>query len=106
MFTRNVCLRLKPNTLTEFARSYATDVLPAMGKQLGFRGAITTATEGGVEVTISSLWDTREQAEAYDTAAHPGMKSLEHVLDGTPEVRVLAVVASTFHQLSAAGVAA
>lgn len=102
MFARNVSIRLKPNTLTEFTQTFEKQVLPLLRKQPGFRDAITCAYEGHTEVTAISLWDSREQAETYNTAAYPQVvKSLEKVLDGDPTVRVSIVVNSTFHKIAA-----
>ena len=46
-----------------------------------------------------SLWDTKEQAEAYNAAGYPAvLKILHKVLDGTPKVQVSDVINSTIHQ--------
>ena len=50
-----------------------------------------------------SLWDTKDYAEAYNTAGYPEvLKILDKVLDGTPKVRVSDVISSTIHQPAAA----
>src|SRR6202795_1030867 len=99
MFARNVSLRLKPNTLSEFTRIFDTEVLPMLRKQRGFRDEITFAVPGGLDVVAISLWDTKDYAEAYNTAGYPELlKILDKVLDGTPRVRVSDVISSTIHQ--------
>jgi hypothetical protein len=99
MFARNVSLRLKPNALSEFTRTFDKEVLPMLRKQNGFRDEITFAVPGGLDVTAISLWDTKEHAEAYSTAGYPQvLKTLDKVLDGTPKVRVSDVISSTIHQ--------
>ncbi len=101
MFARNISLRLKPNTLPLFTKSFEEQILPLLRKQAGFQDAIVTQNEG-IHVTAISLWDTREQAEAYEKSAYPQvLKSLEKVLDGQPKVRLVAVLYSTSHQLAA-----
>ena len=46
-----------------------------------------------------SLWDTKEHAEAYNTAGYPEvLKILDKVLDGTPKVQVSDVISSTVHK--------
>ena len=99
MFARNVSLRLKPNALSEFTRTFDKEVLPMLRKQNGFQDEITFAVPGGLDVTAISLWDTKEHAEAYSTAGYPQvLKTLDRVLDGTPKVRVSDVISSTIHK--------
>src|SRR5437870_404407 len=102
MFARNVSLRLKPNTLSEFTRIFDKEVLPMLRKQKGFQDEITFATPGGLDVVAISLWDTKEHAEAYNTTGYPEvLKILDKVLDGTPKVRVSDVISSTIHKTAA-----
>jgi hypothetical protein len=102
MFARNVSLRLKPNTLSEFTRIFDTEVLPMLRKQRGFRDEITFAVPGGLDVVAISLWDTKDYAEAYNTAGYPEvLKILDKVLDGTPKVQVSDVISSTIQKPSA-----
>jgi hypothetical protein len=102
MFARNVSLRLKPNTLSEFTRIFDKEVLPMLRKQSGFRDEITFAVPGGLDVVAISLWDTKDYAEAYNTAGYPEvLKILDKVLDGTPKVQVSDVISSTIQKPSA-----
>jgi heme-degrading monooxygenase HmoA len=106
MYARNVSLHLKPNTLSDFSKTFDTQVLPILRKQKGFQDEITFAIPGGTDVVAISLWDTKENAEAYNTSSYPEvLKSLDRVLDGTPKVRVSDVISSTMHR-AAAGVSA
>ena len=99
MFARNVSLRLKPNTLSEFTRIFDKEVIPMLRKQSGFRDEIIFALPGGLNVVAISLWDTKEHAEAYKTAGYPAvLKILHKVLDGIPKVQVSDVISSTIHQ--------
>ena len=101
MFARNVALRLRPNTLNQFKRTFDTEIIPLLRKQRGFKDVITFALTGGVDITAISLWETKEDAEAYNTAGYPEvMKSLEPLLDGSPKLRVADIVSSTFHKVS------
>ena len=102
MFARNVSLRLKPNTLSEFTRISDKEVIPMLRKQSGFRDEITFAVPGGLDVVAISLWDTQDYAEAYNTAGYPEvLKILDEVLDGTPKVQVSDVISSTIHKPAA-----
>src|SRR6267143_653408 len=99
MFARNVSLRLKPNTLSEFTRIFDKEVIPMLRTQSGFRDEITFAVPGGLDVVAISLWDTKEYAEAYNTVGYPEvLKILDKVLDGTPKVQVSDVISSTIHK--------
>ena len=103
MFVRNVAIHLKANALGEFTRLFDNEVLPILRKQPGFRDEITfSTTPTGVDVNAISLWDTREQAEAYNATGYPEvLKRLNKVLDGSPRVRVSNVISSTLHKTAA-----
>jgi hypothetical protein len=102
MYARNVALHLKPNTLGDFSKTFDTQVLPILRKQKGFQDEITFAMAGGVDVVAISLWDTKENAEAYNASSYPEvLKTLDKVLDGTPKVRVSDVISSTLQKNAA-----
>ena len=102
MFARNVSIRLKPSTLSEFTRIFEKEVIPMLRKQRGFRDEIAFAVPGGLDVVAISLWDTKEYAEAYNTAGYPEvLKILDKVLDSTPKVQVSDVISSTIHKPAA-----
>ena len=101
MYARNVTLHLKANKAAEFTRMLENDVLPVLRKQTGFKDEITfLATEGNAAVAIS-LWEKKENAEAYSRDAYAGvLRTLEPVVEGTPEVDSYEVSNSTFHKLA------
>jgi heme-degrading monooxygenase HmoA len=99
MYARNVAVRLKPNSLNDFTKIFETNVLPILRRQKGFQDEITFAMPGGTDVVAISLWDTKENAEAYNTAAYPEvLKNLEKFIDGSPKLRVSDVISSTLHK--------
>jgi hypothetical protein len=100
MYARNVAMHLKPNTMSEFRRTFDTSVLPLLRKQTGFQDEIIFSAEpSGKDVTAISLWDTKAHAEAYSTTGYTEvLKRLNTVLDGTPKVIVSDVISSTLHQ--------
>jgi len=101
MFARNVALRLRPNTLNQFRRIFDAEIIPLLHKLPGFKDVVTFAMTGGADITVISLWETKEDAEVYSTAGYPEiMKMLEPLLDGSPKVRVADIVNSTFHKVS------
>lgn len=102
MFARNLHLRLKPNSVAEFTQTIEKEVIPLLRKQKGFQDEITFVTPNGIEVVGISLWDEKEDAEAYNRRAYPAvLKALEKVADGTPQVQTYEVSNSTFHKIAA-----
>jgi steroid delta-isomerase-like uncharacterized protein len=99
MFARNVSIRLKPGKLNEFTRTFDQEVLSILRKQPGFREEITFASPGEMELIAISLWDTKEQADAYNASAYPKvLQAVNDMLDGAPRVQNLNVISSTIQQ--------
>jgi hypothetical protein len=100
MFARNVSIHLKSNTLSDYTRTFENDVLPLLRKQKGFKDEITFAGPGGVDVTAISLWENKNDAEAYNSNAYPQvLKTMARFIEGTPKVQTSDVVTSTLHKL-------
>lgn len=98
MYARNIAVRLKPNTLSDFTKSFETNVLPILRRQKGFQDEITFVMPSEIDVVAISLWDSKENAEAYNSAGYPAvLKSLETFFDGSPKLRVSNVISSTLH---------
>ena len=71
-------------------------------KQKGFQDEITFVTPTGKDVVAISLWDLKENADAYSRGTYPAvLKALDSVVDGTPEVDTYEVGNSTFHKIAA-----
>ena len=102
MFARSVSIHLKPNSVAEFTRLIEKETLPLLRKQKGFRDEMTLVVPGGAEALGISLWDQKENADAYSRDAYPGvLKTLGKVVEGTPQVRTYEVCNSTFHKIAA-----
>ena len=102
MFARNVSMRLKPNSVTEFTKTLENEIIPLLRKQKGFQDEITFVVPGGTEAVGVSLWDQKENADAYGRDAYPGaLKALGKVVEGTPQVHIYEVCNSTFHKIAA-----
>jgi heme-degrading monooxygenase HmoA len=103
MFARHVSMHLKPNTRAEFTQTLEKEIIPLLRKQKGFQDEIAfVAAEGGTLVIAISLWDKKEDAQAYERAAYPEvLKTLSKVIEGTPEVRDFEVTNSTFQKIAA-----
>ena len=101
MYARNVTLHLKANSAPEFTRMLETDVLPVLRKQGGFKDEITFLAPEGNDALAISLWDNKESAEAYSRDTYPAvLRTLERVVEGTPEVDTYEVSNSTFHKIA------
>ena len=71
-------------------------------KQKGFQDEITFVVPSGTEAVGISLWEQKENAEAYHRGAYQEvLKTLAKVVDGTPEVRNFEVGTSTFRKITA-----
>ena len=82
-------MHLKPNTRAEFTQTIENEILPLLRKQHGFQDEIVFGAPGsGTEVVAISLWDQKEDAQAYHRGSYPEvLKALAKVVDGTPEAR-------------------
>ena len=102
MYARNVSFQLKPNCVTEFTRTFENEIIPLLRKQKGFQDEIAFVVPGGTEAVGVSLWDQKENAEAYDRGTYPQVLSaLSKVIEGTPRVQDYEVSNSTFHKIAA-----
>ena len=102
MFARNVSMRLKPNSVAEFTRTIDEKIIPLLRKQKGFQDEITFVVPDGTEAVGISLWDQKENAEAYNRGTYPEVvKALAEVVEGTPQVRTYEVSNSTSHKIAA-----
>jgi hypothetical protein len=102
MFARSVTIRLKANSSVEFNRTMEKDILPLLQKQKGFRDEISLVSSNGSEAVGISLWDQKEEAEAYNRTTFPEVqKLLARVSEGTPQVQTYEVGSSTFHKTAA-----
>ena len=102
MIARNVHMHLKPNCVAEFTRTMDRDVIPLLRKQKGFQDELTFVASGGLEAIGISLWDQREDADAYSRRAYPEvLRALADVVEGTPRIQIYEVANSTFHVLAA-----
>jgi hypothetical protein len=101
MYARNVSIHLKSNSLSDYTRTFEKDVLPLLRKQKGFKDEITLAGPGGVDVTAISLWESKTDADAYNTNTYPEvLKSMSRFIEGTPKLQTSEVLNSTFHKIA------
>jgi len=82
---------------------YFKDILPLLRRQKGFTDEITLSNPSSLDVIAISLWESRADAEAYNTNTYPEvLKSFARMLDGTPKVQTFEAVTSTFHKVAVA----
>ncbi|HEX2711298.1 MAG TPA: hypothetical protein VHM88_03615 [Candidatus Acidoferrales bacterium] len=102
MFAQQVSISLKRNSLEEFARTIENEVIPLLRKQKGFKDEITLVAPSGTEAVAISLWDQKENAEAYSRTTYPQvLELLAKAVQGTPEVKTHEVLNSTFRTIGA-----
>ena len=102
MFARSVSLHLKPNRVEEFTRMIENKVIPMMRNLKGFQDKIVLVASGGLEAMSLSIWDLKEDAEAYGCGMYREVaKALENVVESTPRVETREVSNSTFHKIPA-----
>jgi hypothetical protein len=106
MYARRVSLHLKPNSTAEFTRRLEKQVIPMLRKQNGFKDEITFVAPAGTEAFGLSLWDNKENADAYNRGPYAEVtKILANLVEGTPRVDTYEVSNSTFHKIGAAPMA-
>ena len=72
-------------------------------KQKGFQDEITFFVPGGTYAFGISLWDSKDDAEAYGGGPYAEVtKIMSNLVDGTPKVETFEVANSTFHKVPAA----
>ena len=104
MFARSISFRLKPHSIAAFTKLIEDETLPLLRKQKGFQDEMTFVAPGGTEAVGISLWDQKENAEAYGRGTYAEVqKVLGKVLEGTPRVQSYEVGNSTLHQVAALG---
>ena len=102
MFARSVSIHLKPNSSAAFTKQIENETIPTLRKLEGFQGELTFLAPGGTEAVAISLWDKKENADAYAKTGYPEvLKHLSKFVEGTPKVQTYEVANSTFHQIAA-----
>lgn len=102
MYARQVTMELKPNTRADFTRKLESEIIPILRKQKGFQDEISFSNPTGNQAFAVSLWDNKENADAYSKGSYAEVtKLLSSLVDGTPEVKNYEVSNSTFHKIAA-----
>ena len=105
MFARSVSMRLKPHSVAEFNRALENEILPLLRKQTGFQDELVLVSSNGTEAVGISLWDQKDNAEAYHRTTYSEVqKLLAKVTEGPPQVQTYEVSTSTISKVTARGV--
>jgi hypothetical protein len=100
MFAQTVQLRIKPQFIEELTIVFDKEIIPLLRKQDGFQDQITFILPSGMAAVGISLWNEKENAEAYLRELYPTvLKALAKVFRGTPKLQTFEVANSTFHTL-------
>src|SRR5579862_1622575 len=100
MFARKVSFHLKSTMFSDYTQTFENDTLPLLRKQRGFKDEITLSNPRSQEVIAISLWDSKANAETYNTSTYPQvLRTLGRMIDGTPKVQTFEAVSSTFHNV-------
>jgi hypothetical protein len=68
-------------------------------KQRGFLEQITFLCLNGRELQSFDLWETAEDAEAYNRETYPQViRMLASVIEGSPRIETFEVLSSTMHK--------
>ena len=105
MYSRNVSFKLKAKSTVEFTRIFEEEIIPLLRRQRGFEDEISFVSPERNEAVAISLWDKKDDAEAYNRKTYPEvLKALSRVIDGAPKVEIFEVGNSTSHQIAASAV--
>jgi len=78
------------------------DILPLLQRQKGFQSEITLVASNGSEAIGISLWDQKQDADAYNRSSYIEVQErLAKVIEGTPQVQTYEVGTSTVHKAAA-----
>lgn len=95
MFARDVAICLKPDCLKNFVSAFGNEVRTCTSQASGFRDGIPLGSEGSRNLDAISLWETKEQADAYELATYPGIvQDLGRFFEVPPKFRVMSVMSS------------
>lgn len=93
-FARNVEFHIKQGKQDELSKVLHNEVLPLLKKQDGFHTELTLVNDR--QARAISVWDTRANAEKYGKNTFSTvMDKVQPYIDGTPNVQMYEVAAST-----------
>src|SRR5437667_7706800 len=104
MFARTVTVRVKTNAVAYFNRTIENDIRPLLRKRTGFQDEMTLVAPDGNEAVGISLWDNKQNAEAYQRETYPEVQRiLAKVIEGTPQVKTYEIGSTTITKVARGG---
>jgi heme-degrading monooxygenase HmoA len=88
MYSCNVTFKLKAKSTStsEFIEIFEGEIIPLLRRQRGFEDEISFVAPERKEAVAISLWDKKEDAEAYHRGRYPEvLKALTRVVEGSGE---------------------
>lgn len=103
MYTRVVEVTSKPGKTRELCNTIDEKVLPILKKQTGFVDETVMVSDAEPNRVLAiSYWNKREDAERYVREQFDNVqKTVQHLLEGQPNVRTFDVHTSTAHKITA-----
>ena len=99
MFARSVSMRLKSNMKADFNRTLENEILPLLRNRKGFQHELCLIAPDGTEAVGISLWDSKENAAAYQKETYAEVQQLlSKVIEGTAQVKTYDVSISTIEK--------
>jgi heme-degrading monooxygenase HmoA len=99
MFARKVSMQLKPGAAAQFKEKIENEIIPELRKQKGFLEEITFLYPSGKESHAFSIWETAEDAEAYNRQSYPALaKVMAPLFEGTVRIQTYEVLNSTIRK--------
>lgn len=100
-YARQESMVLRPRKRAELIRKFEADILPLLRDQQGFVDAFTLVNPAGEDVLVVSLWDSKENADAYSRRVYPDVYGiLAELIQRTPRVQYYEVTNSTCHKIA------
>jgi heme-degrading monooxygenase HmoA len=101
MIAREVTMNLKADSQVKFTQKLEKVIIPLLRLQKGFRDEITLLTSGGRKAVAISLWDSKENADNYNSTKYPEViKDMTDVIEGTPKLETFEVSNSTWYKIA------
>jgi hypothetical protein len=92
---------LKPDSRAQFTTKLEEEIIPLLRKQEGFQDEITFVSPTGNQTFGVSLWDNKQNADAYNRGAYLEVaKIVAELVEGSPRVETYEVANSTFHKIA------
>ena len=103
MYTRNLRIKLRVDSVQEFRRLFQDKIIPLLREQKGFKEEIALIAARRNEAVVISFWDNQENADVYNHIVYLDvLRARAKVIDGMPVVETFEVADSTLHEIGVA----